>query len=107
MGNHQFAFTKAITKLESLVSDEEKEHALAKSRVQQVQSFSLQNLTGVFAQLNTAFQDDKTPPAEQIERFLLGLYMRRDFVWQKELHLNNNKSTKIGNLSPYVKVLVA
>lgn len=85
---------KAIAKLESLVSDEEKERALAKSRVQQVQSFSLQNLTGVFAQLNTAFQDDQTPPAEQIESFLLGLYMRRDFVWQKGVALKQQQEHK-------------
>ncbi len=85
---------KAIAKLEALVSDEEKERALAKSRVQPVQSFSLQNLTGVFAQLNTAFQDDQTPPTEQIESFLLGLYMRRDFVWQKGVALKQQQDHK-------------
>ncbi|WP_249661771.1 hypothetical protein, partial [Lysinibacillus fusiformis] len=47
---------KAIAKLEALVIHEVKERALAKSRLQPVQSFSLQNLTGVFTELNTAFQ---------------------------------------------------
>lgn len=75
---------KATAKLEALVTHEVKERALAKSRLQPVQSFSLQNLTGVFAQLNTTFQDGQAPANDVIESYLLGLYMRRDFVWQRE-----------------------
>ncbi|MGN4126851.1 AAA domain-containing protein [Lysinibacillus sphaericus] len=84
----------AIEKLEALVSPEEKERALAKSRQQPVQSFSLQNLTGVFAQLNTVFQEGQTPPEDQIEGYLLGLYMRRDFVWQKGVALRQQQEHK-------------
>ncbi|MFJ7407968.1 MULTISPECIES: DEAD/DEAH box helicase [unclassified Lysinibacillus] len=85
---------KAIAKLEELVSPEEKERALAKSRQQPVQSFSLQNLTGVFAQLNESFQEGQTPPIEQLESYLLGLYMRRDFVWQKGMALRQQQDHK-------------
>lgn len=85
---------KAIAKLEALVSSEEQERALAKSRQQPVQSFSLQNLTGVFAQLNESFQEGQTPPVEQLESYLLGLYMRRDFVWQKGLALRQQQDHK-------------
>ncbi len=84
----------AIEKLESLLSSEAKERALVKSRQQPIQSFSLQNLTGVFAQLNTAFQEGQTLPAEQIESYLLGLYMRRDFVWQKGVALQQQQEHK-------------
>ena len=85
---------KAIAKLESLLADDARERALAKSRVQPVQSFSLQNLTGVFAQLNQAFQDGQSPSAEQLESYLLGLYMRRDFVWQKGVALKQQQQHK-------------
>ncbi len=85
---------KAIAKLETLVSPEEKERALAKSRQQPVQSFSLKNLTGVFAQLNESFQEGQTPPIEQVESYLLGLYMRRDFVWQKGMALRQQQDHK-------------
>ncbi|MFJ5790701.1 DEAD/DEAH box helicase [Lysinibacillus sp. NPDC093197] len=85
---------KAIAKLETLVSPEEKERALARSRQQPVQSFSLKNLTGVFAQLNESFQEGQTPPIEQVESYLLGLYMRRDFVWQKGMALRQQQDHK-------------
>lgn len=85
---------KAIVKLEALVTHEGKERALAKSRLQPVQSFSLQNLTGVFAQLNTAFQDGQAPASDVIESYLLGLYMRRDFVWQKGIALKQQQEHK-------------
>jgi len=85
---------KAIVKLESLLGDDARERALAKSRVQPVQSFSLQNLTGVFAQLNQAFQDGQSPSTEQLESYLLGLYMRRDFVWQKGVALQQQQQHK-------------
>ncbi len=85
---------KAIAKLEALLSSEEKERALAKSRQQPVQSFSLQNLTGVFAQLNESFQEGQTPTNEQLESYLLGLYMRRDFVWQKGMALRQQQDHK-------------
>ncbi|MGE7111362.1 DEAD/DEAH box helicase [Lysinibacillus sp. NPDC047702] len=85
---------KAIAKLESLLADDARERALAKSRVQPVQSFSLQNLTGVFAQLNQAFQDGQSPSTEQLESYLLGLYMRRDFVWQKGVALKQQQQHK-------------
>lgn len=85
---------KAIAKLESLLADDARERALAKSRVQPVQSFSLQNLTGVFAQLNQAFQDGQSPSVEQLESYLLGLYMRRDFVWQKGVALKQQQQHK-------------
>lgn len=85
---------KAIPKLESLLADDARDRALAKSRVQPVQSFSLQNLTGVFAQLNQAFQDGQLPSAELLESYLLGLYMRRDFVWQKGVALKQQQQHK-------------
>ncbi|MEK5330156.1 DEAD/DEAH box helicase [Lysinibacillus sp. FSL W8-0992] len=85
---------KAIAKLETMVTPEEKERALAKSRQQPVQSFSLKNLTGVFAQLNESFQEGQTPPIEQVESYLLGLYMRRDFVWQKGMALRQQQDHK-------------
>ena len=85
---------KAIAKLEALLTLEAKERALAKSRQQPVQSFSLQNLTGVFAQLNATFQDDQQPTTAQMESFLLGLYMRRDFVWQKGVALKKQQDHK-------------
>ncbi|QGG49830.1 DEAD/DEAH box helicase [Lysinibacillus pakistanensis] len=85
---------KAIAKLESLLADDARDRALAKSRVQPVQSFSLQNLTGVFAQLNQAFQDGQSPSAELLESYLLGLYMRRDFVWQKGVALKQQQQHK-------------
>ena len=84
----------AIAKLESLLANDARERALAKSRVQPVQSFSLQNLTGVFFQLNQAFQDGQSPSAEQLESYLLGLYMRRDFVWQKGVALKQQQQHK-------------
>ncbi len=85
---------KAIAKLEASVSPEGKERALAKSRQQPVQSFSLQNLNGVFAQLNASFQEGQTPSVEQLESYLLGLYMRRDFVWQKGMALRQQQEHK-------------
>jgi len=85
---------KAIAKLEAFATDEVKERAFAKSRLQPVQSFSLQNLTGVFAQLNKAFQEGQTPTVEELESYLLGLYMRRDFVWQKGLALQQQQAHK-------------
>ncbi|MEA0553865.1 AAA domain-containing protein [Lysinibacillus irui] len=85
---------KAIAKLEALVTHEVKERAFAKSRLQPVQSFSLQNLTGVFAQLNTAFQDGQAPANDMIESYLLGLYMRRDYVWQKGVALKQQQEHK-------------
>ena len=85
---------KAIDKLEALLTVEEKERALTKSRQQPVQSFPLQNLTGVFVQLNAAFQDDQQPSTDQIESYLLGLYMRRDFVWQKGVALKKQQDHK-------------
>lgn len=85
---------KAIAKLEALISPEGKERALAKSRQQPVQSFSLQNLNGVFAQLNASFQEGQTPSVEQLESYLLGLYMRRDFVWQKGMALRQQQEHK-------------
>lgn len=85
---------KAIAKLEAFATDEVKERAFAKSRLQPVQSFSLQNLTGVFAQLNKAFQEGQTPTVEVLESYLLGLYMRRDFVWQKGLALQRQQAHK-------------
>lgn len=85
---------KAIAKLESSVSPDGKERALAKSRQQPVQSFSLQNLNGVFAQLNASFQEGQTPSVEQLESYLLGLYMRRDFVWQKGMALRQQQEHK-------------
>ncbi|MFJ7737190.1 AAA domain-containing protein [Lysinibacillus sp. NPDC097287] len=85
---------KAIAKLESLLPLEAKERALTKSRQQPVQSFPLQNLTGVFARLNAAFQEEQQPTTEQIESFLLGLYMRRDFVWQKGVALKKQQDHK-------------
>lgn len=85
---------KAIAKLEASVSPDGKERALAKSRQQPVQSFSLQNLNGVFAQLNASFQEGQTPSVEQLESYLLGLYMRRDFVWQKGMALRQQQEHK-------------
>ncbi|MFJ7840370.1 DEAD/DEAH box helicase [Lysinibacillus sphaericus] len=85
---------KAIAKLEASVSPDGKERALAKSRQQPVQSFSLQNLDGVFAQLNASFQEGQTPSVEQLESYLLGLYMRRDFVWQKGMALRQQQEHK-------------
>lgn len=85
---------KAIAKLEASVSPEGKERALVKSRQQPVQSFSLQNLNGVFAQLNASFQEGQTPSVEQLESYLLGLYMRRDFVWQKGMALRQQQEHK-------------
>ncbi|WP_238542734.1 AAA domain-containing protein [Lysinibacillus boronitolerans] len=98
---------KAIVKLEALVTHEVKEHALAKSRLQPVQPFSLQNLTGVFAQLNTAFQDGQAPAtADVIESYLLGLYMRRDFVWQKGRALKQQQDHKDQEYETFRKNLV-
>ncbi|MFJ7668627.1 AAA domain-containing protein [Lysinibacillus sp. NPDC097195] len=85
---------KAIAKLEALLTSEQQERALTKSRQQPVQSFSLQNLTGVFAQLNESFTEGQTPPVEQLESYLLGLYMRRDFVWQKGMALRQQQDHK-------------
>lgn len=85
---------KAIAKLEALLTLEAKARALTKSRQQPVQSFSLQNLSGVFAQLNTAFQEDQQPTVTQLESYLLGLYMRRDFVWQKGVALKKQQEHK-------------
>lgn len=85
---------KAIAKLEASVSPDGKERALAKSRQQPVQSFSLQNLNGVFGQLNASFQEGQTPSVEQLESYLLGLYMRRDFVWQKGMALRQQQEHK-------------
>lgn len=85
---------QAIAKLEALLTLEAKERALMKSRQQPVQSFPLQNLTGVFAQLNAAFQEEQQPTTAQIESFLLGLYMRRDFVWQKGVALKKQQDHK-------------
>ena len=85
---------KAIAKLEASVSPDGKERALAKRRQQPVQSFSLQNLNGVFAQLNASFQEGQTPSVEQLESYLLGLYMRRDFVWQKGMALRQQQEHK-------------
>ncbi|GLC88021.1 DEAD/DEAH box helicase [Lysinibacillus piscis] len=84
---------QAITKLETLVSQEEAAQALAKSKLQPVQLFSLQNLTGVFAELNAAFQDGQ-PSTTQVVSYLLGLYMRRDFVWQKGATLQQQQAYK-------------
>ncbi|MGG2103885.1 hypothetical protein [Lysinibacillus pakistanensis] len=56
---------------------------MLKVEYSQFSRFPLQNLTGVFAQLNQAFQDGQSPSAEQLESYLLGLYMRRDFVLAK------------------------
>ncbi|WP_347723308.1 DEAD/DEAH box helicase [Lysinibacillus capsici] len=97
---------KAIVKLEALVTHEVKERALAKSRLQPVQSFSLQNLTGVFAQLNTAFQDGQAPASDVIESYLLGLYMRRDFVWQKGIALKQQQEHKDQEYETFRKNLV-
>lgn len=85
---------KAIAKLEASVSPDGKERALAKSRQQPVQSFSLQNLNGIFGQLNASFQEGQTPSVEQLESYLLGLYMRRDFVWQKGMALRQQQEHK-------------
>ncbi|KOS66464.1 DNA helicase [Lysinibacillus contaminans] len=85
---------KAIAKLEALLTPEAKERALTKSRQQPVQSFSLQNLNGVFTDLNAAFQENQQPTTAQMERFLLGLYMRRDFVWQKGVALKKQQDHK-------------
>lgn len=98
---------KAIAKLEALVTDEVKEKAQAKSRLQPVQSFSLQNLTGVFAQLNKAFQDDQMPAIHEIESYLLGLYMRRDFVWQKGMALKQQQDHKDEEYESFRKNLVS
>lgn len=97
---------KAIVKLEALVTHEVKERALAKSRLQPVQSFSLQNLTGVFAQLNTAFQDGQAPASDVMESYLLGLYMRRDFVWQKGIALKQQQEHKDQEYETFRKNLV-
>ncbi|MGE7091212.1 AAA domain-containing protein [Lysinibacillus sp. NPDC048646] len=99
----------AIEKLEALVSPEDKERALAKSRQQPIQSFSLQNLTGVFVQLNTAFQEEQTPAREQIVSYLLGLYMRRDFVWQKgaaQRHQQEHKDQEFASMRQNVSSLL-
>lgn len=98
---------KAIVKLEALVTHEVKERALAKSRLQSVQSFSLQNLTGVFVQLNTAFQDGQAPASDVIESYLLGLYMRRDFVWQKGIALKQQQEHKDQEYETFRKNLVS
>lgn len=97
---------KATAKLEALVTHEVKERALAKSRLQPVQSFSLQNLTGVFAQLNTTFQDGQAPANDVIESYLLGLYMRRDFVWQKGIALKQQQEHKDQEYESFRKNLV-
>lgn len=97
---------KAIAKLEALVIHEVKERALAKSRLQPVQSFSLQNLTGVFAELNTAFQDGQLPATDVLESYLLGLYMRRDFVWQKGVALKQQQEHKDREFESFRKNLV-
>ena len=98
---------KAIAKLEAFATDEVKERAFAKSRLQPVQSFSLQNLTGVFAQLNKAFQEGQTPTVEELESYLLGLYMRRDFVWQKGLALQQQQAHKDQEFESFRKNMVS